>query len=122
MSVVAAGAVAIASYVLKAATAPGWQIASDLTWALACATLSFAFLAAFVRFVHKPSRIWDSLSANAYGIYLVHYVFVIWLQYALIPASLPGVAKGLFVFVGAAGLSWATTAALRRAPGARRVL
>ncbi len=121
-SVALAAGVAIAGYVLKASSAPGWQIASDLTWALACATLSFAFLASFVRFVRKPSKVWDSLSANAYGIYLVHYAFVIWLQYALLPAGLPGVAKGLFVFVAAAGLSWATTAALRRAPGLRRVL
>lgn len=122
LSVVVAGAVAIASYVLKAASAPVWQIASDLTWVLACATLSFAFLAAFVRFVRKSSRIWDSLSANAYGIYLLHYVFVIWLQYALLTAGLPGVVKGLVVFATAASLSWAATAALRRAPGLGRVL
>jgi peptidoglycan/LPS O-acetylase OafA/YrhL len=122
LSVVVAGAVAIVSYVLKAASAPGWEIASDLTWVLACATLSFAFLAGFVRFVHKHSRIWDSLSANAYGIYLLHYVFVIWLQYALLPAGVPGVLKGLTAFVAAAGLSWATTATLRRAPGLGRVL
>jgi peptidoglycan/LPS O-acetylase OafA/YrhL len=122
LAVVVAGAVAIGSYVLKAADAPGWQIASDLTWVLACATLAFAGLAVAVRFVRKPSKVWDSLSANAYGIYLVHYVFVIWLQYALLPASVPGVVKGLVAFVAAAGLSWATTAALRRVPGVRRVL
>ena len=122
LSVVLAAAVAIGGYVLKGAAAPGWQIASDLTWVLSCAVLCFAFLAGFTRFVRKPSRVWDSLSANAYGIYLVHYVFVIWLQYALLPASVPGVVKGLAAFVGAAALSWATTAALRRAPGLRRVL
>jgi peptidoglycan/LPS O-acetylase OafA/YrhL len=115
-------AVAIAGYVLKASSAPGWQIASYLAWALSCAALSFAFLAAFVRFVRKPSPVWDSLSANAYGIYLVHYVFVIWLQYALLPATTPGVVKGFAAFAGAAALSWATTAALRRTPGFRRVL
>jgi peptidoglycan/LPS O-acetylase OafA/YrhL len=122
LAVVVAAGVAIAGYVLKGASTPGWEIASDLTWALACASLSFAALAVAVRFVRKPSKLWDSLSANAYGIYLVHYIFVIWLQYALLPASVPGVAKGLFAFAAAAGLSWATTAALRRIPGVRRVL
>ena len=29
----------------------------------------------------------DSLSANAYGMYLVHYPFVVWMQYALLDAA-----------------------------------
>ena len=76
----------------------------------------------FARFANVPSPTFGALSRNAYGIYLVHYVFVIWLQYAFLPASVPGVVKGLVAFVAAAGLSWATTAALRRVPGVRRVL
>jgi peptidoglycan/LPS O-acetylase OafA/YrhL len=121
-SFVLAAAIAIASYVLKAGAAPAWRIAGDLAWVLSCATFCFAFLASAARFVRKPSKVWDSLSANAYGIYLVHYVFVIWLQYALLPVGLPGVVKGLVVFAAAASLSWATAAALRRAPGLGRVL
>ena len=35
----------------------------------------------------------DSLSANAYGIYLIHYVFVTWLQYALLGVALFAIAK-----------------------------
>jgi peptidoglycan/LPS O-acetylase OafA/YrhL len=115
-SFVLLAAVAIAGYVLKAASTPGWQTASDVAWTLSCAALSFAFLAGAVRFVRKRSPVWDSLSANAYGIYLAHYVFVIWLQYALLRAAAPGAVKGLAVFVGATALSWTTTAVLRRTP------
>jgi hypothetical protein len=44
----------------------------------------------------------------------VHYAFVSWLQYALLPASVPGVVKGMLVFVGALGLSWIFSAGMRR--------
>jgi len=67
-------------------------------------------------------KIFDSLTANAYGMYLVHYAFVAWLQYTLLKTALPGVAKGLLVFAGAVALSWATTAALRRIPAVARVI
>jgi len=59
-----------------------------------------AFLALFLRFA-KPRKIFDSLRENAYGIYLVHYAFVSWLQFALLGAAWPGFAKGCTVFVGA---------------------
>jgi len=36
----------------------------------------------------------------------VHYVFVVWLQYALLGATLPAAAKGVLVFAGALLLSW----------------
>jgi peptidoglycan/LPS O-acetylase OafA/YrhL len=68
------------------------------------------------------SRLFDSLAANSYAIYLLHYAFVSWLQYALLPASLPGVAKAAIVFLGALGLSWSTAAAIRRIPAVARVI
>jgi glucans biosynthesis protein C len=67
---------------------------------------------------HRP--ISESFADNAYGIYLVHYVFVLWLQYSLLGVALFAVAKGAIVFTGALALSWATTAAMCRLPiGAR---
>src|SRR5207247_10998298 len=55
-----------------------------------------------------------------YGIYLVHYVFVIWLQYILLGVALFAAAKAAIVFTGALALSWATSAAVCRLPiGAR---
>jgi hypothetical protein len=99
-----------------------WEITADLTFVLSCAASSFTFLALFVRFAKSRSRLWDSLSANAYGMYLIHYAFVSWLQYSLLKAQLPAIAKGSLVFLGAVLLSWAATAALRRIPTVARVI
>jgi len=64
----------------------------------------------------------NSLADNAYGIYFVHYVFVIWLQYLLLGAPLFAIVKGAIVFVGALALSWATTAAVCCIPIGARVM
>jgi hypothetical protein len=98
------------------------EIAGDLGFVLSCAASSFAFLALFVRFVKRRRPVFDSLRKNAFGMYLVHYAFVSWLQYALLPAELSGLVKGSLVFLGTVLLSWGTTAALRRIPAVRRVI
>jgi surface polysaccharide O-acyltransferase-like enzyme len=56
----------------------------------------------------------DSLSRNAYGIYLVHYVFVVWLQYALLNAPVFAFVKAATVFGLTLVLSWVASAALQR--------
>jgi surface polysaccharide O-acyltransferase-like enzyme len=99
-----------------------WEVAADCGFVLSCAASSIAFLAFFVRFARDRSKIWDSLTANAYGIYLVHYAFVSWLQYSLLKAALPGIAKGSLVILAVLALSWATVAALRRIPAVGRVI
>lgn len=84
---------------------------------------SLAVLAVFARFAGRwTGRAWASLDRNAFGIYLLHYAFVSWLQYDLLDAGLPGYAKGLLVIGGALALSWATSAVLRRIPGVARVI
>jgi hypothetical protein len=55
-------------------------------------------------------RIFDNLSANAYSIYLSHYIFVVWLQYLLISLAFTAIGKAIIVFAGALGLSWAASA------------
>jgi len=117
----------IASAVTVAAFAPHssprvWEVLADSSFVLSCAASSFAFLALFVRFAKRRIKIWDSLTTNAYGIYLVHYAFVSWLQYALLKATLPAIAKGPLVLLGAILLSWGTTAAIRRIPAVARVI
>lgn len=71
------------------------------------------WLAIALRFLNFRDRILDSLSANAYSIYLLHYVAVVWLQYALLAVALSAVAKGMIVFALALGASWAASAGLR---------
>ena len=116
----------VVAIVIAAAVAPArvtvWTTVGGFAFALSCAASGFACLAFFVRFAGKPRRMFDSLRDNAYGIYLVHYAFVAWVQYALLPASMPGFAKGVIAFLGALVLSWGTVAALRKIPAVARVI
>jgi surface polysaccharide O-acyltransferase-like enzyme len=79
-------------------------------------------VAVFVRFARTTNRVFENLSANAYGIYIFHYFCVSWLQLSLVHANLPGAAKGTIVFAGALALSWSLTAALRQVRAIRRVI
>jgi hypothetical protein len=88
------------------------QIAASLGFVLACASGCFALLASCLRFAAERTRILDSLSVNAYSMYLLHYIFVVWLQFALLPASLPAIGKAAIVFGGTLALSWSAAAAL----------
>ena len=91
----------------QGASVPGLAIAADLGLALTAATSTFALVALFSRFANAPSSTLGRLSQNAYGIYLVHYVPVIWLQYLLLGADLLPFVKAAIVLCGAVGLSWA---------------
>ncbi|HEY6251103.1 MAG TPA: acyltransferase [Candidatus Angelobacter sp.] len=99
-----------------------WETLADLGFTVSCAASSFAFLALFVRFARTSNRIWNSLRDNAYGMYLVHYAFVSWLQYCILKTQLSAPVKGMAVFLGAVALSWITTAALRRIPAVAKVI
>jgi len=98
-----------------------WFLAAAMAFPISAATISLAFLSVAVRFA-RANRLMDSLRDNAYGIYVLHYAFVSWLQYSLLQAPLSGFAKGALVTLAAALLSWGTTAALRRVPAVARVL
>ncbi|MGD0475118.1 MAG: acyltransferase [Candidatus Velthaea sp.] len=91
------------------------RLLSDLSLVACCSTIGVAFIALFRRFATAHRPVYDSLSASSYGMYLVHYPVVVWLQYALLTVALGPIAKGAIVFIGAVGLSWGTVVALRRA-------
>ena len=94
----------------------GWQALDDFSFSLACFTSCFFALTAAMRFGQVRSAAFASLTDNAYGIYLIHYLFVVWLQYALLRMGWPAVGKAAIVFAGAMALSWSLSAALRRIP------
>jgi glucan biosynthesis protein C len=94
--------------------APGLEVAGDLGLVLACAAMSFALAAVFIRFASVRSQAADSLAENAYSIYLLHYIFVIWLQYILLGFALFAVVKAAIVFAGTLALSWGLSAAICR--------
>jgi surface polysaccharide O-acyltransferase-like enzyme len=86
---------------------------------------SAAILLAILGFFLGSKRPWpllDRMQGDAYGIFLVHYPVVLWLQYWLFDYDLPAIAKAAIAFVGTVVISWAVTAILRKIPGATRVL
>jgi peptidoglycan/LPS O-acetylase OafA/YrhL len=102
-------------------TMPDWhgsplmlRIAASVTFALACAACGIALLAICLRFARERHATLDSLSGNAYSIYLIHYVFVLWMQYALLRVQLPAIAKATIVCAVALAASWAISVAFSR--------
>jgi hypothetical protein len=88
------------------------ELAAALGFVIACASGCFALLALCLRFAPQRVPLLDSLSANAYGMYLLHYVFVVWLQFALLPLALFAGFKWAVVFAGTLALSWAAAVVL----------
>ncbi|PZR36531.1 acyltransferase [Caulobacter segnis] len=98
------------------------DVVGGLAFVLACAALSFAALAVALRFVRRTGAVGGSLQANAYGLYLTHYVLVSWLAWLVLPQGWGGLIKGIVVFAGAVALGWLITMALRRMPLLGRIL
>ncbi|MEO7688625.1 MAG: acyltransferase [Sphingomonas sp.] len=122
LAFVAAAATAIAGAISGGQPAMLWAIIGPIAFALSCAASSFMLLAIFRRFVKRRRSTLDSLAANAYAIYLLHYGFVVWLQFAFLGAPVGSFAKGVLVFVLAVALSWASAALLRRLSVMARIL
>jgi hypothetical protein len=119
----ASTALAVIAMSRRSVLSPGVADAiGGLVFALTCGAISFAFLALFVRFVTRRNPIFDSLSDNEYGMYLIHYMFVSWLQMALLAVALGPITKTIAVFSGALLLSWGTSAGLRRVPAIGRIV
>jgi glucan biosynthesis protein C len=118
-------AAAVAGFLLWAAptsaTVADWgsapllaKIATGIGFVVACAAGCFCALAICLRFAHWHHRALESLSANAYRMYLIHYVFAVWLQYALLGAELSAIAKATIVFALTLLSSWTIAAAMGR--------
>jgi peptidoglycan/LPS O-acetylase OafA/YrhL len=103
-------------------TQPVWYLA---IYGLLFVAFSAAILFAILGFFLGSKRSWsmlDRMQADAYGIFLVHYPIVLWLQYAMFDYDLPAIVKGAIAFVLTVIFSWAVTAVLRKIPGASHVL
>jgi glucans biosynthesis protein C len=87
-----------------------------------CVASCFAFLALFRGAVRTRRRWMDSLSRSAYIIYLVHYVYVLWLQRALIGVDVHPSLKFLIVLTGTVLFSWLTAQCLLGISWLRRIL
>jgi hypothetical protein len=100
----------------------GLSTVADIGFVLTSAAACLGLTGVFLRFAGRYSPALNSLSENAYGIYFVHYPFVIWLQYALLGVALFAVVKAAIVFTVSLALSWAASAALGRIPFGARLM
>jgi peptidoglycan/LPS O-acetylase OafA/YrhL len=93
-----------------------WHTAYGLAFAMFSAAMTFTIPAVFLRFARSPLRLLDAMRPSAYGIYLLHFVFLIWLQYIVYDPPFPAFVKFAIVFTGTLTMSWAYTVLLRRIP------
>jgi surface polysaccharide O-acyltransferase-like enzyme len=84
--------------------------------------MTFALPAFFLRFARSSFALLDAMQPQAYGIYLLHFIPLIWLQYAVYDPPLPAFAKFAIVFVGTLSISWGLTALLRKIPAVARMI
>jgi surface polysaccharide O-acyltransferase-like enzyme len=99
-----------------------WKMAYGLAFATFSAAMALTVLAASLRLAQTNLRLLDAMQPSAYGIYLLHYVFIIWLQYAVYDPPFPAVVKFAIVFTGTLSMSWALTVLLRKVPALARMI
>jgi hypothetical protein len=99
-----------------------WRAGYGVAFALFSAAMAFLEPSLFLRFAPGNWRLMDALRPSAYGIFLTHYVFIIWLQYAVYDLPWHAGVKAVTVFAGTLALSWALTVLLRRIPLVARMI
>ena len=76
----------------------------------------------FLRFSRSRVPLLDAIQPSAYGIYLLHFIPLLWLQYILAEPPLPAFVKFLIVFAGTLSVSWGATLLLRRISAVGRMI
>ena len=99
-----------------------WKIAYGLAFASFSAAMAFTVPATSLRLAHSSLRLLDAMQPSAYGIYLLHYIFIIWLQYVVYDPPWPAFVKFAIVFTGTLGGSWVLTVLLRKIPVVARMI
>jgi surface polysaccharide O-acyltransferase-like enzyme len=99
-----------------------WRTAYGTVFAMFSAAMAFTLLTTSLRLAHFSNRLLDAMQPSAYGIYLFHYIFIIWLQYAVYDASFHAGMKFAIVFIGTLSGSWVITLLLRRIPVVARMI
>jgi len=99
-----------------------WKTSHGLAFATYSAAMAFTVSAFFLRFAKSGWRLLDALRPSAYGVFLLHYIFIIWLQYAVYDYSLPAVVKFAIVLSGTLSMGWGFTVMLRKIPVVARMI
>ena len=98
-----------------------WQTAYGLAFAIFSAAMTFTVPAVFLRFARSSLWLLDAMRPSAYGIYLLHFIFLIWLQYIVYDPAFPAFVKFAIVFAGTLSMSWGLTVLLRKIPAVSRL-
>ena len=99
-----------------------WKVSYGLAFAAYSAAMAFMVSAFFLRSAESGWRLLDALRPSAYGIFLLHYIFIIWLQYAVYDYSFPAAVKFAIVFAATLSMSWGLTVIVRQIPAVARVI
>jgi surface polysaccharide O-acyltransferase-like enzyme len=99
-----------------------WHAAYGLCFAIYGAAMTFVVLSIFTRFAGSRMALLDAMRPSAYGIYLLHFIPLVWLQYLLLDLTLPAFAKFLIVFTVTLSVSWGMTVLLRQIPIVSRIV
>jgi glucan biosynthesis protein C len=94
----------------------------SVSFAVGCAGTILGVLGASRKLVRRLRPVFDSLGANSFSIYLIHYGVVLWIQFALLSVSWPAWVKFGVAFTGGCALSWGASALIRKIPAVHRVL
>jgi surface polysaccharide O-acyltransferase-like enzyme len=99
-----------------------WKTAYGVAFVSFSAAMAFAVPAISLRLAHSSMGMLDAMQPSAYGIYLLHYIFIIWLQYLVFDPALPAGVKAAIVFAGTLCGSWLLTIWLRKIPLVARMI
>jgi surface polysaccharide O-acyltransferase-like enzyme len=99
-----------------------WRTAYGLAFSMFSAAMTFTVPAIFLRAQRSSLWLLDAMRPSAYGIYLLHFIFLIWLQYIVYDPPLPAFVKFAIVFAGTLSMSWALTVLLRKIPLVARTI
>ena len=99
-----------------------WRAAYGLVFAMFSAAMTFTVPVVFLRFARSSLWLLDAMQPSAYGIYLLHFIFLIWLQYIVYDPAFPAFVKFAIVFAGTLSMSWALTVLLRKIPLVARTI
>jgi hypothetical protein len=99
-----------------------WRAAYGLAFAMFSAAMTFTVPAVFLRFARSSLWLLDTMRPSAYGIYLLHFIFLIWVQYIVFDPAFPAFVKFAIVFTGTLSMSWALTVLLRKIPVVARTI
>jgi surface polysaccharide O-acyltransferase-like enzyme len=99
-----------------------WRTAYGVAFASFSAAMAFTLPATSLRLAKSSLWFLDAMQPSAYGIYLLHYMPIIWLQYAVFDPAWPADVKAAIVFIGTLSSSWLLTVWLRKIPFVARMI